>query len=529
MKIENGILKYLDLIFVKVDVLEIPKEVKTIETTFLNPDKEKLDKWKFYWDFLEETSESTLSLTEATISRYSNDNFPRFKKVVFEKNSKLTKIGNGAFTNFTSLEELELPNSLEEIGGNFCKNCRNLKTIKLPENLETIGRNPFYSCPKLKFIFISPQTKSEEKLTKKDRYVIEYPSQSAKARIKGRLFIQESVEFLTDKKNPVISNVDCIGENAFLGNEEIETVIIEEGVKVIGNNAFTGCKNLKRVTLPKSLEYIGDGAFWGCESLESVMINSSKFDRKNDEFNDDLTIELPSKVDYVGKLAFANCKKIKEAILPEKIVSLNDGIFKNCNELKTVEIRPGKKIKKIGKEVFKNCKSLEHFRQHGSYNSGINIPYYVTEIGNSAFEKCKKITSVNLPQNFLKLGSKTFADCSFLTNINLPGNLEEIGKECFSNCGSLYTLFLPSSIESIGENAFKDCFNLYKVTSDHNKAWFVSNGVIDNAFTGCYKAKFELSEHDKSDDGNKKSENNNSKINLKGIRDAIKNWRSTEK
>lgn len=104
MKIENGILKYLDLIFVKVDVLEIPKEVKTIETTFLNPDKDKLAKWNFFWEFSEDVSESSLSLAEATISRYSNDNFPRFRKVVFEKNSKLTTIGNGAFTNFTSLE-----------------------------------------------------------------------------------------------------------------------------------------------------------------------------------------------------------------------------------------------------------------------------------------------------------------------------------------------------------------------------------------------------------------------------------------
>lgn len=83
-----------------------------------------------------------------------------------------------------------------------------------------------------------------------------------------------------------------------------------------------------------------------------------------------------------------------------------------------------------------------------------------------------------------------------------------------------------SNVDCIGENAFKKCLNLYKVTSGHSKEWFSLNDVINNAFSECYKAKFELAKVDKSE---AISKHHDLKINLKGIRDAIKNWRSPEK
>ena len=63
-----------------------------------------------------------------------------------------------------------------------------------------------------------------------------------------------------------------IAEAAFRQCENLESVIIPEGVEEIGEQAFLGCKNLKSITLPASLRRIGRRAFARCENLESVII-----------------------------------------------------------------------------------------------------------------------------------------------------------------------------------------------------------------------------------------------------------------
>ncbi len=57
---------------------------------------------------------------------------------------------------------------------------------------------------------------------------------------------------------------DAGSMKAFYGNEEIEEIIIPEGVREIGFKAFEGCVNLKHLVLPGSLSSIGCNAFMNC-------------------------------------------------------------------------------------------------------------------------------------------------------------------------------------------------------------------------------------------------------------------------
>ncbi len=86
----------------------------------------------------------------------------------------------------------------------------------------------------------------------------------------GRRKIEMSDVDIDNFKEPglVIDGTDVIGEFAFSELQNVEEIIIREGVKSIERGAFAFCPNLKRVVLPKSLESIGSRAFWGCESLE---------------------------------------------------------------------------------------------------------------------------------------------------------------------------------------------------------------------------------------------------------------------
>ena len=65
-----------------------------------------------------------------------------------------------------------------------------------------------------------------------------------------------------------------VAAEAFKGNTTIEEVEIQGSVSV-GDSAFEGCTNLESLTIQEGTESIGDNAFKDCENLENVTIPES--------------------------------------------------------------------------------------------------------------------------------------------------------------------------------------------------------------------------------------------------------------
>ncbi|MDE6528262.1 MAG: leucine-rich repeat domain-containing protein, partial [Muribaculaceae bacterium] len=61
---------------------------------------------------------------------------------------------------------------------------------------------------------------------------------------------------------------------AFEYIENLSSVVVPDNVTAIGENAFAGCSNLESVTLG-AVDAIGANAFNGCENLTSITINSN--------------------------------------------------------------------------------------------------------------------------------------------------------------------------------------------------------------------------------------------------------------
>ena len=66
-----------------------------------------------------------------------------------------------------------------------------------------------------------------------------------------------------------------VGECIFAFNENLETVIIENGVEEIGGAAFCDARAIKNVVIPNSVKTLGVAAFGNCTSLESLVIPAS--------------------------------------------------------------------------------------------------------------------------------------------------------------------------------------------------------------------------------------------------------------
>lgn len=51
----------------------------------------------------------------------------------------------------------------------------------------------------------------------------------------------------------------------------------------------------------------------------------------------------------------------------------------------------------------------------------------IKDIGEFAFENCRKVTSVTIPQSVIKIGESAFCNCDNLTSIDIPSSVRLIG------------------------------------------------------------------------------------------------------
>ncbi len=175
--------------------------------------------------------------------------------------------------------------------------------------------------------------------------------------------------------------------------DDIQTIIIEEGVTSIGTQAFYGLENLERVTLPKSLDYIGLGAFMDCTSLTSLSLSEG--------------------LENIGESAFNGCTSLSAVYLPSTLESIGTKAFYLCTSLRT-----------------------------------LTVPAGVTSLGTAAFANCTSLISVSVLGDVEELPMWAFYGCTSLTSITLAQPVDAVGDSAFTNCDSLNTVATATGQDS---------------------------------------------------------------------------------
>ena len=96
---------------------------------------------------------------------------------------------------------------------------------------------------------------------------------------------------------------------------EVEELVLAEGVVTVGTRAFRGLPQLRRVVIPSTVENWGSGAFRECPTLTEVIVKSQTIGER--AFAqcialNDITLKGTT---TVGELAFAGCRpKVLESV-----------------------------------------------------------------------------------------------------------------------------------------------------------------------------------------------------------------------
>ena len=216
-----------------------------------------------------------------------------------------------------------------------------------------------------------------------------------------------------------------------------------------------------------------------------VLVTNEEFTEKGVKYmvKDQDTRELavtgydPAALPKNGKLIIPAAITRKEDVngktkkVKYKITEITGGAFRDDDKIKIVSI--GGNVTTIGNEAFKD-----------SVIQKAILGGKVAEIGVSAFEGCRELTSVNLPGKLKYLSERCFKDCSMLKKITIPSGVEEVPARAFYQCTDLKSAKIGGKVKYIDESAFYHCIAL--------KSLSLGAGLVEmdvRAFCGCSSLK----------------------------------------
>lgn len=281
-----------------------------------------------------------------------------------------------------------------------------------------------------------------------------------------------------------LSGVTAIPDNEFQACA-FTTFKMSTKINSIGEMAFYECKNMTTIytgssknTLPSNLTSVGQKAFGNCEKLT--------------------TISIPYLQDEGAVGMFQFCQNLTSVTFGSGVTRIPVAMFLSAGTNSTgmkVSFTNATSLDKILGEAFYNAKFAE------ATTIDLSKCTKMTGIDSSAFRSSVNLNAVALPTSLtsLQIGSYTFADTDITAmytgsavkmGINMPNYITSLGDAAFYNCQSITKVVLSTKLPAIRDYTFDCCEKLSQVTNNGSASsvtWigdaaFRSTAIMDTSF-----------------------------------------------
>ena len=147
-------------------------------------------------------------------------------------------------------------------------NCTSLESIEIPDSVTSIGCNAFSGTALLN---------NQTGVKYADTWVVDCDKdvETVKINVDTRGIGDWAFEWCSSLASIELpDSVTSIGDDAFNCCTNLASVNIPDSVTTIGSYAFVDCTSLASIKIPDSVTSIGDYAFFSCESLTSITIKN---------------------------------------------------------------------------------------------------------------------------------------------------------------------------------------------------------------------------------------------------------------
>ena len=442
------------------------------------------------------------------VSRYLTDIASASTASDIQLGSCATEIGAGAFSGFTNISEVELPENLTTIGYSAFTNS-SLTKVTIPSGVTSIGKDAFkFGTRDRRYTVVmdgtTPPTLGSLAFSKTylnniyvpaeayNYYVQAWPDYSDYIVYNGINYKVTLID-ATDKIIIHCNNSDEVTKNDIkisatttmfgscatsigdLSNEYLGDVIFSSSVKNIRNNAFNGA-SISSLTFAEGLETIGEYSF-------------SKIGKQNS--SGVTSIDLPKSLKSISRNAFDSVELDRLTINGDSGVILGNSIFSNKCSINNLIFS---NVETIPERLCAYTNSTGRFynveiKNTNSSITNISVSAFTSNvvksasidnanIGDYAFEKNSNLVSVFIKSG--TIGKSSFINCSGITSCTIGSGVTSIGGSAFARCYRLTSVTIPNSVTSIGGSAFYDCIGLTSCT--------IGSGVTsigDEAFSWC--------------------------------------------
>ncbi len=348
----------------------------------------------------------------------------------------------------------------------------------------------------------------------------------------------------SSNKAIVPEGVIALASSLFWDNQRIEEVFLPSSLISLGGDTFYNCSNLRKINIPKKVKFMGNNPFAGCPKLE-ITNESNHFNYIDGVlYSKDFSkliycsiknvagsYKIHKSTKIIGKHSFYLCDKIKEIVIPNSVIKLENNPFSGCchlnlinysnyyhiidkviydkdkksvigclnsittNELILLDVERicrnsfwnckgiqkiilPKSLKTIGYNPFVGCSNIEFVSHSSAYEVYNNVLYCEGRKKLVCYPAKYAIGEIKLPDEVITLERGAFSGCDKLTSINLH-NVSIISKSCFTNCNSLKQIYCSDLVGYIGEWAFAHCKKLKEISV--YKDCYIDKNVISNS------------------------------------------------
>jgi len=303
--------------------------------------------------------------------------------------------------------------------------------------------------------------------------------------------------------------------------DQIEKVVIGEGITNLGSRAFCYLNNLKEANISSTCNSYGSMSFADCPNLKKLVVAANSVNQANEycfSNYDSCTVYVPAdRVDYYKKdIIFGMFKNIVGGYL----VTIDADIKCGTVDVESYIVPEGGKVTVTPKPnegyivtdvTFKDDRGYYAFTTYTNgyqywieNNTGSNIivkvefsrksesgfTYKVISSNNIAITGYQgtdsvitipsKITDNGVEYTVTSIGDRAFDGNSDIKSVTIPNTVTNIGESAFSY-PDLTSLTVPNSVKTIGEYAFADVKNVIYHGSATGSPWgaLTVNGIVD--------------------------------------------------